>query len=43
MALNKMGRIKDGIRLPLMELSGMFHAELIKALKQVDIDINALE
>ena len=42
-ALNKMGRIKDGIRLPLMELSGMFHAELIKALKQVDIDINALE
>ena len=42
-ALNKMGRIKDGIRLPLMELSGMFHAELIKALKQVDININALE
>ena len=38
-ALHKMGRIGDGIRLPLTELSDKFHVEVSESLSRVKINI----
>ena len=38
-ALTKMGRIKEGIRLPLLGLDEKYHLQVIEALKDADISV----
>ncbi len=38
-AVARMGRIGDGIRLPLTPLSAAFHARVVKAMQQAGIDV----